>query len=112
MSGVRVGAVVAGVVISGLLTVAGARAQLVGDSRALFVTSSIKGCVTGAERQKLPVAPATMEAYCTCMANRQAEMTTEADLAHYASRHELSEDYQQRITALAPACKKEIGLNK
>ena len=106
--------VVFGIVAASLagLHSAGAVAQLTGDFRDIFVDSSIKGCMNAAERDHIPVPTDTMKAYCTCMANKQAAMTTDDDIGHYAGYHELSKDYQLRVQALAPACKAEIGLNK
>jgi hypothetical protein len=62
-----------------LIAAPAARAQLKGADRDLFVSSSIKGCAEGAEQEKLTIPPDKMTAFCACMANKQADMTTKAD---------------------------------
>jgi hypothetical protein len=95
-----------------LLVVPAARAQLQGADRDLFVGSSIKGCNAGAEQEKLTVPPDRMSAFCTCMANKQADMTTQADLDYYGHHRTLSDDYAKRVAALAPACRAAAGIGQ
>jgi hypothetical protein len=90
----------------------GAMAQLAGPDRDTFVASSIKGCTETAEKDKLQIAPDTMKAFCTCMATKQADMTTKADLEYFGAHQTLSDDYGKRVAALAPACRTEAGIGK
>ncbi|HEY1797341.1 MAG TPA: hypothetical protein VGG57_14610, partial [Stellaceae bacterium] len=92
-----------------LLVVPTARAQLQGADRDLFVASSVKGCQKGAVQEKLNVPAEQMSAFCACMANKQADMTTQADLDYYGHHQTLSADYSKRIAALAPACRAAAG---
>ena len=89
-----------------------ARAQMTGADRDLFVASSIKGCTDGAAREKLTVPADKMKAFCACMANKQADMTTQADLDYYGQHQTLSDDYSKRIATLAPACRAAARIGK
>lgn len=89
-----------------------ARAQMTGADRDLFVASSIKGCTDGAAQEKLAVPADKMGAFCTCMANKQADMTTQADLDYYGRHRTLSGDYSKRIATLAPACRAAAGIGR
>jgi hypothetical protein len=89
-----------------------ARAQLQGADRDLFVGSSIKGCQQGAAQEKLTVPAAQMDAFCSCMANKQADMTTQADLDYYGHHQTLSDDYSKRVAAIAPGCRAAAGIGK
>jgi hypothetical protein len=89
-----------------------ARAQMTGAARDLFVASSVKGCTEGAAQEKLTVPPDKMSAFCACMANKQADMTTKDDLDYYGRHQALSEGYSKRVAALAPACRETAGIAK
>lgn len=95
-----------------LLGLSAARAQLSGPDRDLFVGSSIKGCTQGAAEEKLTIPPDQMSAFCACMANKQADMTTKADLDYYGRHQSLSDDYSKRVAALAPICRDAAGIGK
>jgi hypothetical protein len=95
-----------------LIVVPAARAQLQGADRDLFVASSIKGCKQGAAQEKLTIPPGKMGAFCGCMANKQADMTTQADLDYYGEHRTLSDDYSKRVAALAPDCSVAAGVGK
>jgi len=92
------------------LTATAATAQLSGADRDVFVASSIKGCAETVEQDKVPFPKAKTDAFCSCMAQKQAEMTTQADLDYYAAHHALSEDYGKRVKALGPGCRSAAGL--
>jgi hypothetical protein len=100
------------VLLLALLVAPAARAQLQGADRNLFVGSSIKGCTEGAAQEKLTVPPDKMNAFCICMANKQADMTTQADLDYYGQHRTLSDDYAKRVAALAPACRAVAGIGQ
>ncbi|HEY1798408.1 MAG TPA: hypothetical protein VGG57_20010 [Stellaceae bacterium] len=95
-----------------LVAIPAARAQLQGADRNLFVGSSIKGCQDGAAQEKLEIPAAQMNAFCACMANKQADMTTQADLDYYGQHRTLSSDYSKRIAGLGPACRAAAGVGK
>jgi hypothetical protein len=44
------------------------------------------------------------------MAGKEADMTTQADLAYISAHKAATEEYTKRIGALAPACKAAAGL--
>jgi hypothetical protein len=90
----------------------GARAQLSGADRDLFVGSSIKGCAEGAVQEKLTIPSDKMDVFCACMANKQADMTTQTDLDYYGHHRALSDDYSKRVAALSPACSAAAGIAK
>lgn len=98
--------------IACLVAVPAAHAQLQGPDRDLFVASSVKGCAEGAAQEKLAVPPDQMKAFCACMAEKQADMTTQTDLDYYGQHRTLSDDYSKRIAALAPACRAAAGVGK
>jgi hypothetical protein len=95
-----------------LLIAPASRAQLSGADRDLFVGSSIKGCAEGAAQEKLTIPADKMDAFCACMANKQADMTTQADLDYYGHHQTLSDDYSKRVAALSPACSAAAGIGK
>src|SRR5581483_2390664 len=95
-----------------VIAVPAARAQLKDADRDLFVSSSIKGCAEGAEQEKLTIPPDKMNAFCACMANKQADMTTQADLDYYGRHQTLSDDYSKRVAVLAPACRTAAGIGQ
>jgi hypothetical protein len=98
--------------LAATLCAGGAAAQLAGADRENFVGSSIRGCTETAVRDKLPIPPDTMKQFCTCMADKQADMTTQADLDYYGAHQSLSDDYGKRVAALAPDCRTAAGLGK
>lgn len=95
-----------------LLAAPAARAQLQGADRDLFVASSIKGCQQGMAEAKLPASPAQMTAFCTCMANKEADVTTEDDFDYVGKHKTLPDDYSKRVAAIAPACRAAVGVEK
>jgi|SRR5580704_1315988 hypothetical protein len=104
--------VVAALSIGGLIFAAGpARGQLTGQDRADFVAASFKSCM-GAIQKKHPDNPeAANTTYCTCMSNREVDIMTSADVAYINEHHAASEDYTQRVAALAPECNAAAGLH-
>jgi hypothetical protein len=101
------------VILALVLTLAAtpaARAQLKGAERDLFVGSSLKGCAKGAAEEKLTIPADQMNAFCACMANKQADMTTQADLDYYGRHQTLSDDYSKRVAALGPGCRTAAGI--
>jgi hypothetical protein len=87
-----------------------ALAQLVGDQRSEFVKSSFQTCNSTALRDYPTIPPDTIKTYCQCMADKEADMTTQADIAYVAEHQVGSDDYKARIVALVPVCREQAGL--
>ena len=79
-------------------------AQLTGSDRDAFVQSSIQSCTSTATQQNPTVPAATITTYCTCMAGKEADMTTPADVAYMAQHHAATEEYTKRVEQLAASC--------
>jgi len=92
------------------LLASGAVAQLAGTERDEFVKASIKACLDTAHAKNLSTPMSNLNVYCSCMADGEADMTTQADTAYIVQHNAASEDYRQRVLALAPACNKKAGL--
>ena len=87
-----------------------ALAQLAGDDRAQFITGSFEACNGAATRDHPEIAAAAVKTYCQCMAEKEADMTTQADI-DYVNAHQVgSDDYKARILGLAPACQAQAGI--
>ena len=101
----------AAVSIAGLGLASGtAFAQLSGANRDAFVESSISSCTSTIQQNSPGVPAAAITSYCTCMANKEADMTTPDDVAYMSEHHAATPDYTQRVQNLAPACKAAAGL--
>jgi hypothetical protein len=86
-------------------------ARLAGPDRDAFIKSSIESCTSTAEK-KSPSAPASaIKTYCTCMAGKVADVTTEADLTYMAAHHAATEEYKKRVLKFAPICNAAAGLH-
>lgn len=93
------------------LSAGGAAAQLAGPDRASFIQSSIASCSATVKQNHPEIPPATITTYCTCMANKEADMTTPADLAYIAAHNAATPEYTQKVQALGPACNAAAGLH-
>jgi hypothetical protein len=87
-----------------------ALARLDGADRTEFVDSSLKGCSDTAHKNNPKLAAKTVETYCSCMAEAEADMTTQADVEYMSAHNEPPQDYRGRVQALAPACKAKAGI--
>ena len=87
-----------------------ALAGLTGPGRQEFVDSSRKSCSDGLHRNNAKLAANAVETYCSCMAEAEADMTTDADVQYMAAHNAATADYTARVRALAPACKAKAGL--
>jgi hypothetical protein len=87
-------------------------AQLSGSDRTDFIQSSISSCTSTMQKGAPSVPLAAVTAYCTCMGNKAADMTTQADLQYLAQHGTGSDDYTNRIKALVPGCLEAAGLKK
>ena len=98
------------VLAGSVLGVAAARAQLSGDDRTQFIKGSFEACNSAATRDHPEIAATAVNTYCQCMADKEADMTTQADI-DYVNAHQIgSDDYKARIMALAPACQAQAGI--
>jgi hypothetical protein len=87
-----------------------ALAQLTGDQRDEFIKGSFQAC-NDAAGKNFPTIPAdTVKTYCQCMAEKEADMTTQADIAYVSEHQAGSDDYKARIVALVPICRAQAGL--
>jgi len=85
-------------------------AQLSGDDRTQFINGSFEACNGAATRDHPEIAADAVKTYCQCMAEKEADMTTQADI-DYVNAHQVgSDDYKARILALAPACQAKAGI--
>jgi hypothetical protein len=87
-----------------------AAARLDGAAREDFVKASVESCSSGVHKDhpKLPAKP--VEAYCSCMAEAEADMTTASDVEYMSAHNAATADYSARIQALAPECAAKAGL--
>ena len=86
-----------------------AAARLTGAELQAFVETSIKSCSDAVHKNHPTVAARTIEAYCTCMADAEVDITTDADIEYMGTHNAASEDYTARVRALAPACNAKAG---
>jgi hypothetical protein len=104
-------------VVAGGLALAGlafgsaaAQAQLTGEQRGEFIKGSFGACTDAATRDHPEIASAAVNTYCQCMAEKEADMTTQADIDYINANKAGSDDYKARIQALAPVCREKAGL--
>ena len=112
MQGMRLSIVAAAVlVLAGSVLGSGTgHAQLSGDDRAQFIQGSFEACNSAATRDHPEIGADKVKTYCQCMADKEADMTTQADI-DYVNAHQVgSDDYKARIMALAPACQTQAGI--
>jgi len=86
-----------------------AAARLAGADRQAFVESSLKSCSDTIHKNNPKAAASTVEAYCNCMAEAEADMTTDADIEYMNAHAAPPPDYRGRVQALAPACNAKAG---
>jgi hypothetical protein len=87
-----------------------ALAQLTGDDRGKFIEGSFQACTEAATRDHPEIATGAVKTYCQCMAEKEADMTTQADIDYVTAHQVGSDDYKARIMALAPACQAKAGI--
>ena len=95
-----------------ILATSNALAQLTGDVRLEFVKGSFGACADAAARDHPEIAAAAVRTYCRCMADKEADMTTQADIDYVNAHKAGSDNYKARIHAIAPACRVAAGLDK
>jgi hypothetical protein len=94
-----------------VLSAGWAAAQLTGADREAFVQAAIASCTATATKNHPDVAAATIKTYCTCMAGKEADITTAADIAYMNEHNAATPEYTSRVQALAPACNAAAGLH-
>ena len=87
-----------------------ALAQINGPDRKEFVDSSRQSCSASIHKNNAKLPADVVETYCSCMAEAEADMTTQADVQYMTAHNAAPEDYTARVRALAPACKTKAGL--
>jgi hypothetical protein len=87
-------------------------ARLDGADRKAFMESSLKGCIDAIHKQKTTYSEKTIETYCGCMSEAEADMTTHADVEYMSAHNEPPQNYRARVQALAPACKRKGGVRE
>ena len=85
-------------------------AGLVGADRQTFVDSSLKSCSDSVHKNQPQILANKVETYCSCMAEAEADMTTDADVEYMSAHNEPPKGYRERVLALAPACNRKAGL--
>jgi hypothetical protein len=86
-----------------------ALARITGPDRQEFVDSSRKTCSDDVHKGNPKLATSAVETYCRCMAEAEADMTTDADVAYMSAHNATTEEYKTRVRALAPACLAKAG---
>jgi hypothetical protein len=98
-------------VLAGLVLSFGTgHAQLSGDDRTAFIKGSFEACSSAASKDHPEIAADAVKTYCQCMAEKEADMTTQADIDYVNAHQAGSDDYKARILALAPACQAKAGI--
>jgi hypothetical protein len=97
-----------GIALSVLLS-GSAIAQLAGPARETFLRVSLAGCLSSMRQNHPEVSAAPARVYCTCMADKGADITTAADLAYITEHKTASEDYRQEAEVLATSCRAGAG---
>jgi hypothetical protein len=104
----RIIVVIAAAVTVTLLSGPSAMAQLTGQDRNSFVQGSIERCF--ADPQLHPgIAPNSLNAYCACMAYKEADITTPADWAYMTTYHTAPPGFSERVRAFASGCGATAG---
>lgn len=81
---------------------------LKGPLREAFVKKVTTSCTRKADKDNPSVPRATIKAFCACLAEGEADTTTEADIAN-AAEHKSDADYADRINKVLAACKKKVA---
>jgi hypothetical protein len=86
-------------------------AQLSGADRQAFVKSSRESCISATQRNHPEISSQAREAYCGCMAEKAADVTTSDDFAYFDKHQEMPPDYKSRLAKLADGCNAAAGLH-
>ena len=83
--------------------------SLKGTLRDAFVEKMLKSCNRRMGKENPDVPKAMLHAFCSCLAEGEADATTTADVAYVNEHHKSSEDYTARISKVAATCKKKVA---
>ena len=87
-----------------------AAARLAGEELRAFIETSIKSCSDSVHKNHPNVPAKTVEIYCSCMADAEVDITTDADIEYMGTHDAPTQDYRARVRALAPACNAKAGV--
>lgn len=82
---------------------------LKGPLRDVFIKKSVRSCTRKTHKANPDVSLDTIKDFCLCMAEGEADNTTETDIAYADEHRQTTEDYKNRISKVVAACKKKIG---
>jgi len=82
---------------------------LKGPLRDAFVTKSARSCTRKTHKENPQVALPTIRDFCSCLAEGEADATSEADLAYVSEHRRATDDYRDRISKVLAACKNKVG---
>lgn len=82
---------------------------LKGPLRSAFVAKSARSCTRKTHKDNPDVPLATIKDFCACIAEGEADATSEADIAYLDEHRKASDDYRDRIGRVVGACKKKVG---
>jgi hypothetical protein len=83
--------------------------SLKGPIRDAFVDRTLKSCNKKIGKDNPDVPKAMLHAFCSCLAEGQADATTTADIAYVDEHHKTSDDYTARVNTIVAACKKKVA---
>ena len=84
-------------------------AYLTGPLRDAFVKRTRTSCNRKIGKENRDVPKTMLHAFCSCMAQSEADAITAADIAYVNEHHKTSDDYTARIIKIAAACKKNVA---
>ena len=104
----RIIAVIAAALTAALVSGPSAMAQLTGQDRSTFVQGSIEHCFS-TPQYHTGVPPTALNAFCACMAYREADIATPQDFAYMTTYHVAPPGFDQRVQPLAATCNATAG---
>lgn len=82
---------------------------LKGSLRDAFVERTLKSCNKKVRKDNPDVPRAMLHAFCSCLAEGEADAITAADVAYVDEHRKASDDYLARLNKIAAACKKKVA---
>jgi hypothetical protein len=85
-------------------------APISGETKDQFLMGAVNNCTATAKRTAESVtatySPLVIERYCACVAFREAEITTDEDVAYMRDHGELPKSWKDRVIAeIVPVCR-------
>jgi len=87
-----------------------ASAELSGEGREQFIKGATESCSQRAHMANPGLPLSAVSAFCTCMANKEADLTTTDDIAYMNEHKAAPEEWRQKVLALSPVCSAEVGI--